>query len=488
MRFFSIFVLLADLTQRLLPIMKYTILILLFFVSIIGFTQQKSEYQPISEMNNEEKEMYELLQQSVTALRKDQPFVKLFPLFKTRQVENGFVFTSLIYDETYYNHWDDIAHSATYNVELHFTKQFRKEDNPNVKYYTDNPDYAKNIKERTEFYLSVEYPKPGYNSANKTLLTLKKNKPFFDDKYSKVTLVKSMRTNYVNPEVYTIDASSTVHFINADYAIFEKNDLYGIANNKNKTIVPFQYNSLRKYPMGLLAKENDSYFFIDVKGDKISKVYDKIDVTFGKIFPKLKNYFKAKLGDKYTLVSPSFEEKFPLIYDEILPFYDTKNSPTKLLLTKDKKQIVFDIEKWQETDLIFDTIVVISSKSMIVEKDKKFGILETNGTPILNIEYDSITYLSGYFEAVLFEIKKDNKAALYVENKFLTNFEYDSIVSLVSYLKAEKKGKFGLINQKGEVVLPVEYDSIELNKKTKKIEAVKDSKISYFGLDELHKK
>lgn len=459
-----------------------------FLIGFLGFSQQKSEFRPISEMNSDEKEMYDILQKSVSALLNNKPEAKLFPVFKTYENENGFIFSSMIYDETSYNHWDKIAHSATYTVELHFTKRIEIKLDPNVKYYSGSPHPMKERKEPTEFYLAVGYYKSNFSFQDKTLVSIKRNKPYFDNKYSKVNFFKSIRNNYVNPAIYDIDKKSSIAFINNDIAIYIKNGLYGIVNNKNKIIVPFQYNALRMYSIGILAQENKSYFFIDLNGTKISKVYDNVDLIFCSLFPQIKDYFKAKVGDKYTLVSPTFEEKLPVIYDAILPFYDTEKSPTKLLLTRNNKKVIFDIEKWQETDMIFDTIEIISRKSMIVEKDKKVGIITTNGTPILNLEYDAITYLSGYFDSILFAIKKDNKTALYSENQFITTFEYDSLTTLMSCVKAEKNHKFGILTQKGEIVLPLKYDSIEFNKKTKKIEATKDSIIEYIDFKELIKK
>ena len=470
---------------------KLFVLIGLFLINCLCFSQIKTEFRPISEMNSDEKEMYDILQKSVSALLNNKPNVKLFPVFKTFENEQEFLFSSMIYDETSYNSWDKIAHSATYTVELHFTKRIELKLDPNVKYYSGSPYTLEEREERkksSEFYLAVGYSKSSFSFQDQTLVSLKRNKPYFDNKYSKVSFVKSMRNNYVNSAIYDIEKTSSIAFINNDIAIYIKNGLYGIVNNKNKIIVPFQYNSLRMYPVGILAQEKDSYFFIDLKGSKISKVYDKVDMIFCSLFPQINDYFKAKVGDKFTLVSPTFEEKLPLIYDDILPFYDTEKSATKLLLSRNQKKVIFDLETWQETNLIFDNIKVISRKLMFVEKDKKCGIVTTNGTPILNLEYDAITYLSGYFEAVLFAIKKDGKTALYSDNQFITNFEYDSLVTFMSYIKAEKNHKFGLLSQKSEVVLPLEYDSIEFNKKTNKIEATKNTTMEYFDFKALIKK
>jgi len=157
-------------------------------------------------------------------LLNNKPEAKLFPVFKTYENENGFIFSSMIYDETSYNHWDKIAHSATYTVELHFTKRIETKLDPNVKYYSGSPYPIKERKEPTTFYLAVGYSKSNFSFQDKTLVSLKRNKPYFDNKYSKVSFVKSLRNNYVNPAIYDIDKTSSIAFINNEIAIYIKMD------------------------------------------------------------------------------------------------------------------------------------------------------------------------------------------------------------------------------------------------------------------------
>ena len=68
-------------------------------ITLFSFSQQKNEYRPISEMNSEEKEMYDILQKSVMAFLNNKSTAKLFPVFKIYEDKKGLVFSSLIYDE-----------------------------------------------------------------------------------------------------------------------------------------------------------------------------------------------------------------------------------------------------------------------------------------------------------------------------------------------------------------------------------------------------
>ena len=196
-----------------------------------------------------------------------------------------------------------------------------------------------------------------------------------------------------------------------------------------------------------------------------------------------------KIGDKYTLVNNNFEEKLPLIYDKI-SFFPYKSKLDRLMLERDGKKVIFDIAKWQETNIIFEEIIVLDDKEMIVKDNGKSGIVDYAGTVILPLEYDAINYTENYTKEDGFTLilNKNNKSALYQNLKFYTEYIYDSMTVFFSKIKVEQNKKFGLMDDKGVILIPIEYDTIEYNKKTKKIEATKNSVIEYFNFKELYKK
>lgn len=472
---------------------KSFLFIAILLITFFSFSQQKNEYRPISEMNSDEKEMYDILQKSVMVLLNNKPTAKLFPVFKIRDDKKVFVFSSLIYDEPNFETHDEGSSSATYTVSLHFTKrieinEIEVTEASGNSYGTGDSNGATKKKTPIEYYLTVEYSKSNNSFQDRTLLSVKKDKPYFDNKFTRVKFWKSNGGNFVNPLIYKIDKSDYVSYVDNEIAIYKKDDFFGIINNKNKIVVPFKFNSIRMYKMGILVQEDKTYYFIDKKGKKISKNYDKVEVNFNQHFDSVLDCFKVKIGDKYTLVNNNFEEKLPLIYDKIT-FFHYKNILDRLLLERDGKKVIFDISKWQETNLIFDKIQVLDDKEMIVEENGKLGIVDYAGTVILPLEYDSINYLTNYSsDGILLVLTKNNKNALYANRKFFTEFDYDSMTSFQSSIKIEKDKKYGLMDATGKIILPIDYDTIEYNKKVKKIEATKNSEISYFEFNELYKK
>ena len=473
---------------------KSFLFIAILLITFFSFSQQKNDYRPISEMNSEEKEMYDILQKSVMAFLNNKPSAKLFPVFKIYEDKKGFVFSSLIYDEPNFETHDEGSSSATYTVSLHFTK--RKEPNENevteasgLGYGTGSYNGERTKKVPIEYYLSVEYSKSSNSFQDRTLLSVKKDKPYFDNKFTRVKLWKSNGGNFVNPLIYKIEKSDYVSYVDNEIAIYKKDSLFGIINNKNKVVVPFKYKSIRMYKMGILVQEDKTCYFIDKKGKKISPNYDKVEVNFNQYFDSVLDCFKVKVGEKYTLVNDNFEEKLPLIYDKI-SFFPYKSKLDRLMLERDGKKVVFDIAKWSETNIIFDEIQVLDDKEMIVKDNGKSGIVDYAGTVILPLEYDAINYTENYTkeEGFTLILNKNNKSAIYQNRKFYTEFIYDSMTVFFSKIKVEQNKKLGLMDDKGIILIPIEYDTIEYNKKTKKIEATKNSEISYFDFKELYKK
>lgn len=473
---------------------KPFLFIVALLITFFSFSQQKNEYRPISEMNSDEKEMYDILQKSVMAFLNNKSTAKLFPVFKIYEDKKGFVFSSLIYDEPNFETHDEGSSSATYTVSLHFTKRIEPNENEVTEasgsgYGTGSYNGDRNKKTPIEYYLSVEYSKSNFSFQDRTLLSVKKDKPYFDNKFTRVKFTKSNGGNFVNPLLYKIDKSNYVSYVDNEIAIYKKDSLYGIINNKNKVIVPFKFKNIRMYKMGILVQEDKSYYFIDKSGKKISKNYDKVEVNFNQYFDSVLDCFKVKIGEKYTLVNDNFEEKLPLIYDKIT-FFPYKSKLDRLLLERDGKKVIFDIAKWQETNMIFDKIQVLDDKEMIVEENGKSGIVDYVGTVILPLEYDAINYTENYTkeDGFVLILTKNNKSALYQNLKFYTEFIYDSMTNFFNKIKVEQNKKLGLMDDKGIILIPIEYDTIEYNKKIKKIEASKNSVIEYFDFYELYKK
>jgi hypothetical protein len=102
------------------------------------------------------------------------------------------------------------------------------------------------------------------------------------------------------------------------------------------------------------------------------------------------------------------------------------------------------------------------------KKDKngtwRYGILQENGKPIIPLQYDQISISFKELEYELEEADKPGKFVLKDQNIY----SVDANLCLQNYLNGmyivKKNGKYGLLNAKNEILLPVEQDQIWKNK------------------------
>ena len=92
----------------------------------------------------------------------------------------------------------------------------------------------------------------------------------------------------------------------------------------------------------------------------------------------------------------------------------------------------------------------------------RYGILQENGKPLIPLQYDQIEIS---FKELEYEQDDDNKPGKFVL-KDQNMYSVDANLCLQNYLNGmyivKKNGKYGLLNAKNEILLPVEQDQISI--------------------------
>lgn len=122
--------------------------------------------------------------------------------------------------------------------------------------------------------------------------------------------------------------------------------------------------------------------------------------------------------------------------------------------------------KYQEISGFYENIRAIPD-DMIVVKDSsdKYGVISyVDGKKILDMKYTDIQYIQNTGE---FFVYTENSVGLLDKNgkTIITPTKYDSLSVFDEFNKlylAEENGKFGVLDVKGNVVVPVAYDKIGL--------------------------
>jgi hypothetical protein len=94
----------------------------------------------------------------------------------------------------------------------------------------------------------------------------------------------------------------------------------------------------------------------------------------------------------------------------------------------------------------------------------RYGILQENGKPIIPLQYDQISVT---FKELEYALEDDNKPGKFVL-KDQNMYSVDANLCLQNYLNGifivKMNGKYGLLNAKNQVLLPIEQDQIWKNK------------------------
>jgi WG containing repeat len=254
------------------------------------------------------------------------------------------------------------------------------------------------------------------------------------------------------------------------YAMVANNKKWGIIDEKDKVIVPLQYEAVGSRFTGgwFSVKQNGKWTFINKEGKYINGgqagtsnttpapstnnkpvldneyVYSQrvgkfLLVNKGGYFSPMKD---SIAGGKWGMLDANNKVIIPAVYDMLL--HDTT------------RNLLFALQNWK--------VSITSSKGLMLDttQNSKVGILGFDGKE----KYP--------FTLSKFGAQKDSGKHINVQGlghykwgvlnsscKLIVPMQYDLIYDFTdSIIAAKKNGKFGIINLKNEILIPFEYDSI----------------------------
>lgn len=198
-----------------------------------------------------------------------------------------------------------------------------------------------------------------------------------------------------------------------------KGGLVGAVNERGEWMFPMEYEEIKvKYNGGHFLKKGGKWGFISIDGsDKIDIIYDQIE-----------NYssdwdgFKVKKDGKWGYVDPKNNVVVPLEYDSI-----SLCSDSMVKVKSGDKYGFYNLKKNTFTTLKYSYAEDYSSSKggeTVVAIDRWRGVVDTDDRQILPMEYDYIS------------IDSPNRYRL------------------------KKEGKYGIIDNKGNVIFPYKYSDL----------------------------
>ncbi|MFH0895215.1 MAG: WG repeat-containing protein [Bacteroidota bacterium] len=279
------------------------------------------------------------------------------------------------------------------------------------------------------------------------------------------------------------------------FRIAERNHFQGIMSSDKKIVVPILFEQIsgigdpsfkEGYSQNVFrAKRYDKFGIIDTAGQIILPFeYDYIDH-----FRNECNLVMISRDKLCGMANRSFRFIIPCLYEGLNP-YSIKG---RVIYTEKGKNGILDTLGNRITEPIFDQIGWLNDGMARASKNKLFGMIDANGKEVIPFQYDQIgdkfyngllmfqqngkwgfldldgnvVIPEGFDEVRNFEMKitgaKKDKKMGFIDRKGKTEVQF--IYDFIGHtwykdgtVTVRRNGKIGFVNEKGNEVIPCEYD------------------------------
>ncbi len=254
---------------------------------------------------------------------------------------------------------------------------------------------------------------------------------------------------------------------------YEKDGKYGILNLEGKEITKAIYEQIDSLPYKegeLLVKQNEKYGVINIKGNVlVESQYDEIQVD--EYYTSEKSYryagyivlLKTSEGYRYGYLNYKGKEILKIEYNEIERVKEIKDTDNIYLIGAKNGQ--YGVTKNEETVIKNEYQSIHydgTNQVMVLEKSKKYGVANLEGKVIIPIQYDEIDITGNYLYA-------KNHQGVTVYNKNGTQANVNSNIAILNTsnenykirINNENGTKYGVIQKDGKQLIEEKYNYIE---------------------------
>lgn len=297
------------------------------------------------------------------------------------------------------------------------------------------------------------------------------------------------------PQIY-----KSIRFKDSILELEDENRKVGVCNLDGQTLIPVEYDFIEIFNDNLcVVSKDENHALFTMKGKQLTKFEYMVigDFRFG--------LSKVRKGDLFGYINKLGKEIRPINYEMNYPFSEgfaviKKNSKYGLIDTlgkviikpkydylndihlgvasyiKDGKWGLVDIKGIEVTLPKYEKINRIYKGVIAAKTNNKWGIISNQGNELTSFEFDNIDIkVNSEIQVRSFGIKKSNFSNEYLlisqnqewgvidaKGRLIIPIEYNSIYPFTNEVAIVKKqGKYGLININGKKIAEIEYDNIE---------------------------
>lgn len=353
-------------------------------------------------------------------------------------------------------------------------------------YYTEDENY------KYSGYIVGIHTEEGYrygylNTKGKEILKTEYNKisrvTDKDDK-DNVYLICAKNGQYgVTKNKETIinnEYQSIAYDENNDVFVLEKSSKYGIANIEGKEIIPVQYSKIDITGIYLYAQNEQGITVYNKNGNQVNidsdvailnteneKYRIRINNKQGTKYGVINEDGKQLIEEKYNYIKYLYDEYFIASYEDgKLGILDAKGN-TKIELNNDSLQLIQGTELIQT--LKNDTTVIYSEtlekicemkNATVEEKENYIKVFSDTETKYFDKQGKELQNTDVYpNNKLLLKVEENLYGFVDHSGKTVVECKYDKAYELNEYgfAAVKKDGKWGVINENGEEILPPTY-------------------------------
>lgn len=240
-----------------------------------------------------------------------------------------------------------------------------------------------------------------------------------------------------------------------------KDNLWGFFDTLGHKVIDFQYRTASDFSEGLAVVNSDEdslavwYGFIDKENHFVIPAQFQYAVTFNEGMAVVKNY------DRFGMINRKGKEVVPCKYINMTGMIDGRffafDAETELAAMFDKKGK-------RLTDFKYKDIQYYSEGLYTVLVDNRYTFLDQKGDELFGMFEE----VSGFFEGYSM-VKRDGKYGIINrKGKVILPIEYDNsgwrsmeYIFSENLAMVEKNEKYGFVNKSGEIVIPIIYESAQ---------------------------
>ena len=240
----------------------------------------------------------------------------------------------------------------------------------------------------------------------------------------------------------------------------------GIVNSKGEFIIQAEYEYISGYhPRGFIIKKEGLYGLIGKKGELL------VPIQYRHYFFKKNNHFNTNLEAWRTK-----QRGYVVLEDGT--YYDTTAFDDYQRFEKDfiilKKGNKFRIADWYGhiKPGAYDKIDCnYKTRKCFVSNDNLWGMIDYQGNLLLPLKYHGLRHLGYDYKYMTFLDKNHNVGVMNLEGIIILSAKYENIKYSAGALKdfiyrdnlafhVKTEGKWGLVSNKEEWLIPPEYDQL----------------------------